>query len=57
LPANSAPSAVREELSGHSRELLEQAYAGIDPAEIEKAIEIPARARRNLGAGEGSPPE
>jgi MarR family transcriptional regulator for hemolysin len=41
--------AVWHELSVHPRELLEQAYAGIDPAEIKKTIEILNRVRRNLG--------
>lgn len=42
-------TAVWDELSIHSLELLEQAYAGVDPMEIEKAMEILTRVRRNLG--------
>lgn len=42
-------TSVWDELSVHSRELLEQAYAGIDPAEIENVIAILGRVRRNLG--------
>lgn len=36
------------ELSVHSRELLTQAYQGVDPAEIEQAIALLARVRANL---------
>jgi len=42
-------TAVWDELSIHSRQLLEQAYAGIDPQEIARAMEILGRVRRNLG--------
>ncbi|NCO53115.1 MAG: MarR family transcriptional regulator [Deltaproteobacteria bacterium] len=42
-------TAVWDELSVHSRELLEQAYAGIDPLEIDMTKKILARVRRNLG--------
>ena len=42
-------TAVWDELSVHSRELLEQAYAGIDPLEVDMTKRILARIRRNLG--------
>ncbi|MGK2907815.1 MAG: MarR family winged helix-turn-helix transcriptional regulator [Desulfuromonadales bacterium] len=42
-------TAVWDELSVHSHELLEQAYAGIDPVEIEQSIRILSQVRRNLG--------
>lgn len=38
-----------DELSGHSRALLEQAYAGIEPAEIKQVKDILSHVRRNLG--------
>jgi len=40
---------VWDELSVHSRDLLEQAYSGIDPAEIDHCIRILSQVRRNLG--------
>jgi len=42
-------TAVWDELSVHSLELLEQAYAGIDPLEVDMTKRILARIRRNLG--------
>lgn len=42
-------SSLWDEISIHSRELLEQAYAGIDPAEISKVMDILSRVRMNLG--------
>lgn len=40
---------IWDDLSVHSRELLRQAYAGIDPDEIEQTITTLTRIRRNLG--------
>ncbi len=40
---------VWETLSGYGRELLEQAYKGVHPAEIETVKRVLARVRKNLG--------
>jgi MarR family transcriptional regulator, transcriptional regulator for hemolysin len=41
---------VWETLSQYGRELLEQAYKGVHPAEIETVKRVLARVRKNLGA-------
>ncbi len=45
-------TAMWNDLSVHSAEMLEQAYEEIDPVEIDRVIDVLMRVRRNLGASD-----
>ena len=48
VAATAKAEEVWDELSGHAHAVLEKAYQGIDPTEIQTALAVLARVRENL---------